>query len=96
MSRAFRALMPTSASLADVIAEHVAADRAEVEPLVGQPQLIAIARIDRELALALNRLIEQLQEANFSDAACTSDELSHRIRTHYLHLLSDKSGTVRR
>lgn len=95
MSKAFNTLMPASSDLLKLVAEQLVADRAAVEPLQGQPSLIAIAQIDRELALTLNRLLNQLQEADFSEAALTSDELSHRIRTNYLAALSDERGVVR-
>lgn len=64
--------------------------------LQGQPRLVAIAQVDRNLALTLNRLIDQLSEADFAEAALTSDELSHRIRTNYLASRSDASGVAAR
>jgi hypothetical protein len=95
VSKAFSALMPVHNDLADVIAEQLAMDREAVEPLAGQGQLLAIAQIDRDLALTLKRLENQLQEADFAEAAHTADELCHRIRTHYLASLSDREGVAR-
>jgi hypothetical protein len=103
-------LMPAHHTLQEVIAAqlaHEAPDYAgeQIVPpklpdpifaLQGQPQLVAIAQVDRNLALTLKRLLNQLEEGEFGEAASTSDELSHRIRTNYLASLSDGSGVATR
>lgn len=107
MSKAFAALMPAHHDLLDAVAAHAISDYAgeQVAPrpaipdpifqLQGNPQLVAIAQNDPTLALTLKRLINQLQEADFAEAALTSDELSHRIRAHYLASRSDATGVAK-
>lgn len=90
MKSALQSLMPAHSSILEIAAEHVALERAaQADPI------FAIAQLDRDLALTLKRLLNQLEEGDFSEAAQTSDELSHRIRTHYLSTLSDAEGVAR-
>src|SRR5438105_1596014 len=107
MKSIMQALMPAHNSVREIVALQLAEDFAgeqfapkvvapdPVFELQGQSQLVDIAQIDRELALTLKRLINQLQEADFAEASGTGDELCHRIRTHYLASLSDRMGTVK-
>lgn len=97
MSKLFHALMPASASLLDVAAEQLAADRAEIQPLHGELQLIAIARAtNREMALTLKHYLDLLEEGDFASAMEVADKLNHLTRRQYLASLSDASGVVTR
>lgn len=110
MSKAFSALMPAHHELMDIVAEHIAGDYAGEQfapgpsqlktddpllALLGNPQLVAIAQQGRELALTTKKLLNEMEEADFAEAALTGDRLSHLIRMHYLASRSDATGVAR-
>jgi hypothetical protein len=95
VSKAFNSLMPASSSLIDLVAEQLAAERAAVEPLQGQPQLIAIARVDRELALRYKASLDCAEEGDFEGALNMLDHIALSLRNLHIESLADESGVVR-
>ena len=87
--------MPTSASLADVIAEHIAADRAEAEQLAGQPQLLTIGLINRDLALRFKAALDAAEDGDFEGALNVLDHVALKLRELHLSTRADESGVVR-
>jgi len=90
------ALMPASSTLLDLAAEQVAADRAELEPLEGELQLIRIARAtDREVALTIKRYLDLMEEGDFASAMEVADKLNYLTRRQYLASMSDAAGVAK-
>jgi hypothetical protein len=96
VSRAFAALMPVSHSLAEVVAAHIASDRDAVEPLAGQPQLLAIALNNRDLALRAKALLDACEEGDFEGALHVLDHVSLKLRELCIDARADEAGIVNR
>lgn len=95
MSKAFNTLMPASSDLIELVASHLAADRAAVEPLQGHPQLVAIALNNRELALRFKALLDSAEEGDYEGALNVLDHVALTLRSLRLEAIADESGVAR-
>ena len=105
MSRLFQALMPTSATLLELAAEHVLQDEDHTQlstmnhqlaSLRGSPQLLAIAQNDPSLAMSFKAVLDMAEEGDWEQSLDALDHVALRLRDLRNESRADAAGVVRR